>query len=198
MKKYLYFHLKTDSFIIRKRLLLCLLFSFFASSHFDRVNAEELSSPEYSIKAAFLLNFGKFIEWPPPPSGASPAFLDICILGKNPFGDALNSISEQAIQSRKVKVSSVNSVKDIHMIQNCDILFISRSEKEKVPEILRITDGYPILTVADQNGLAKLGVIINLITIDDKVRFEINLRSAKKAGFKLSSQLLKLATEISE
>jgi hypothetical protein len=182
-------------FKVAKRLLLCLIVLCGAAVDFDRATAKELSFPEYEIKATFLLNFGKFIEWPvTPPSSC----FHICILGANPFEDAMNSISGKTVRSLPIKVSYIASIKDFHTIEGCNILFISRSEKANLSQILQITNGHPILTVADHKDLAKLGVIINLVTIDDKVRFEINLRSAKSAGIRISSEMLKLATAILE
>jgi hypothetical protein len=177
------------------RLLLCLLLVCGASVHIGRATAKDFSSPEYEIKATFLLNFGKFIEWPvAPPS----SFFHICILGEDPFGGAMNLISGKSVRSLPIKVSHLESIKDFHTIENCNILFISHSEKGNFSEILEKINGQPIVTVADQKDMAKLGVMINLVTIDDKVRFEINLRSAKNTGVRISSEMLKLAIAILE
>lgn len=176
-------------------LLLYLLLACCAAGQPYRATAKELSFPEYAIKATFLLNFGKFIEWPP---AVPSSCFNICVLGEDPFGDAMNSVRNKSVRSLPVKVSYLESIKHVQTIENCNILFISRSERENMSEILQKINGHSIVTVADQKDMANLGVIITLVTINDKVSFEINLRSAKSAGLRISSDMLKLAAAILE
>lgn len=159
------------------------------------------SSPEYQIKAAFLYNFGKFVEWPahlPPPSGPADDFFRICILGDDPFQETIDSIKEQLVHNRAVRIGYPKAIQELESVQHCDILFISKSKTDELPENLRKIGNQPILTVTDQAATATSGAIINLRTVDTNVRFEINLKAASQAGIKISSQLLKLATRVIE
>lgn len=147
---------------------------------------------EYEIKAAFIYNFPRFVEWP---NGGdnnenerdAPA---ICILGEDPFEGAMESIQGRLIEGRKMTVSRVRSIKKA---ADCPILFISSSEKERIGEIIKAIGGSGILTIGDTEGFSRQGVIINFYTEQNKVRFEINIAAARRAGITLSSKLLKLA-----
>jgi hypothetical protein len=159
----------------------------------------ESSLPEYEIKAAFLYNFGKFIEWPPAePHPSGPDFFSICILGNDPFGKSMDAIQEKTIRGLRVKVFRAASIDELLDHSICRILFISPSEKEHLGAILSKIEGYPILTVADHEGAADSGVMINFDTLDERVRFEINLNAATKVGIRINSKLLKLAVSIKE
>jgi hypothetical protein len=143
------------------------------------------ASREYLIKAAFLYNFAKFSF---PDSGAP---LDICVFGEDPFGNALESIAGKTIRGRKVAVHRVAS---IEAGAACHLLFISESEATRLARILESLRGRPVLTIADMPEFARSGGIINLKTNrKEKVRFEINVTIAKRAGLKFSSKLLSLA-----
>lgn len=148
-------------------------------------------SREYRIKAAFLYNFAKFTRWPAESFRDSDAPLDICVFGQDPFGAALQSIAGKTIRGRKVAVHRVDSVE---AGAGCHLLFISDSEARRLTGILKSLRGRPVLTIADMPDFARAGGIINLKTNqDDKVRFEINVGTAKRAGLKISSKLLNLA-----
>ncbi len=149
------------------------------------------TSREYLIKAAFLYNFAKFTEWPAGtfPDGSAP--LDICVFGEDPFGAALDSIAGKAIRGRTVAVHRVASIEEGAA---CHLLFISASEATRLSGILQSLRDRPVLTIADMPDFARAGGIINLKTNEEeKIRFEINVAIAKRAGLKLSSKLLNLA-----
>ena len=149
---------------------------------------------EYEIKAAFIYNFVKFVEWPPDDtSNADP--ITIAVVGKDPFGDALDLIREKTIGVRKIVVKRFARVDDI---AKCQVLFISSSQHEQLPHILKVTKKWHVLTIGEVTGFAQSGGIINFIIVDDKVRFEINVDAAQRAGLKISSQLLKLASIVRE
>ncbi len=142
---------------------------------------------EYQVKAAFLLNFGKFVEWPD-----AKGDLEICVLGDDPFGSTLDeTVAGRSVGKRAVKTRRIGSVS---AAGGCSILFVSRSESGSVDTILSSLSGSPVLLVADLERFAKRGGMINFVESDKKIRFEINERAAKKAGLKISSQLLRLAT----
>jgi hypothetical protein len=150
---------------------------------------------EYHIKAAFLLNFAKFMEWPSHAFSDPSTPLTLCILGKDPFGDALKTIEGKIVKERKLVIKRTQSVEDI---KECHILFISTSEKENLSDILSRIKDMPILTVAETKNFCQSGGIVNFVLVKNKVRFEINVDAAKRTGLQISSKLLKLSKIIKE
>ena len=157
--------------------------------------AEDSASQEYKVKAAFLYNFTLFVEWPEEAFTGNDSPLTVCILGKSPFGDALDSLKGKTAKKRKLVIRQINRVEEMG---NCHVLFVSTSEKMDLPNILAAVKNQNVLTVSDMDRFAQTGGIINFITLEDKVRFEINLKAAQQARIKISSQLLKLARDIIE
>ncbi|NVM21789.1 MAG: YfiR family protein [Desulfobacterales bacterium] len=153
-------------------------------------NAESPPSREYLIKAAFLYNFAKFVEWPTEafPNDSTP--ITLCILGEDPFGDALESIKGKTIRGRDMVIRHVVRVEDL---EHCHILFVSASEEKRLPQILNTIRDKTILTVSDMNRFARRGGIINLVTVRSKIRFEINVDATDLVGLRISSKLLRLA-----
>jgi hypothetical protein len=148
-------------------------------------------SREYLIKAAFLYNFAKFTRWPADSFSDGSTPLRVCVFGEDPFGVALESIADKTIRGREVSVRRIESVE---VGTACHLLFISASEAARLPGILDSLRGRPVLTIADMPGFARSGGIINLKTNqNEKIRFEINVGIAKRAGLRFSSKLLKLA-----
>jgi hypothetical protein len=149
------------------------------------------SATEYQVKAAFLFNFAKFVEWPPDafPSGDAP--LQICVLGQDPFGrDFEQLIVEKTVNGHRLEVAHPEGVPQARA---CQILFIASSEKQRLREILQGLKGASVLTVGDTEGFAKMGGIINFVLDDNRVRFEINQKAAELAHLKLSARLLTVA-----
>jgi hypothetical protein len=150
----------------------------------------QAQSKEYQIKAAFLFNFAQFVEWPPAVLENTNAPFRIGVLGDDPFGSALNQIVQgETIDSRKIVVQRSNQIDDL---KNCQMIFVSRSEKNHVAEILSALDSKPILKVSEVEGFAQHGGSINFYLEGSKVRFEINPDSARRDHLKISSQLLSL------
>jgi hypothetical protein len=157
--------------------------------------AEESASQEYRVKAAFLYNFILFVEWPAEAFARSDSPLTICILGKSPFSDALDSLRDKTVKKRKLMVQQISTVQEIG---SCQVLFISASEKMHLLTILAAVKNQNVLTVSDLERFTQAGGIINFVALDDKVRFEINLKAAQQSRIKISSQLLKLARDVIE
>ena len=153
------------------------------------------SLQEYQIKAAFLYNFAKFVEWPAAAFKDAQSTVTLCILGNDPFGDALDSLREKTIEGRRLVIRRVSKIEEA---DRCHILFVSASEKESLSHILKVIRSWNVLTVGDTKGFAESGVMINLISIENKVGFEINLAAAEHASLKISSKLLKLGKIIKE
>ena len=148
------------------------------------------SSVEYRVKAAFLYNFTKFVEWPANDEKKEKPFR-IGILGKDLFGGEMEALAGKAVNDRLLEIQRFPGWDD--RAATCDILFISSSEEKNLPEILRRLNRVPVLTVGDTVGYAARGLMINFFMEDNKVRFKINLKQAKQAGLQISSRLLKLA-----
>ena len=168
-------------------LLLALLLAAPAAGRADATAAE------YDVKAAFLYNFTKFVDWPPSAFHDDRSSLRLCVLGEDPFGGSLQTFVKEEVAGRKVTVLRSGWMSDP---SGCQILFVSRSEEERLTEILAAVRGAPVLTVGDMEGFLEKGGIINFILQGSKVRFEINQESAELAGIKISSKLLRLATRV--
>ena len=153
---------------------------------------QESPPSEYRVKAAFLLNFAKFVEWPPEAFTDKASPFIIGVLGQNPFGNDLEqTISGKTVNDRALQIRE--KVQTITEATNCHILFISTSEKKRLPEIFDGLRGTRVLTVGEMDGFTKSGGAINFVMEGNKIRFEIREEAAKKAGLKISSKLLSLA-----
>jgi len=148
---------------------------------------------EYRVKAEFLERFTRFIEWPDdsPLKDPEKTFC-ICVTGKNPFGGYLQEMAQQVkIKGKPVEIHQIEQL--TAELPKCQILFIARSEKDKLADILKLTEDKPILTVGDTDGFAEDGVLMNFFTSGSYIRFEVNIDRAEKSKLKFSSRLLKLA-----
>jgi hypothetical protein len=149
---------------------------------------------EYHVKAAYLANFGRFVEWPPQPAAAEGQPFNVCVLGDDPFGPALDAaLAGEAINRAPLRARRIAKPRDA---SNCRILYISLSEDTRLKPILADLGSTSVLTVSDIPQFAKRGGMIELVLVKDKVRFEINMAAAEHAGLTLSSELLKLATAV--
>jgi hypothetical protein len=145
---------------------------------------------EYQIKAAFLFNFAKFVEWPPQAFADANTPIVIGVLGKNVFGNDLEkTIRDKKVNNRGFKFEKLTSISEA---TNCHILFISSSEKD-VPKVIEGLHNASVLTVSDTDGFIQAGGMINFLLEDAKIRFEISDEAAKKAGLQISSKLLSLS-----
>ncbi|MEE8400109.1 MAG: YfiR family protein [Desulfobacterales bacterium] len=166
-------------------IIICVTLSSWTSAH-----SESAPDREYLIKAAFLYNFARFVNWPDDafPDAHSP--LSLCIVGKDPFLDALKTIKGKTIRGRKLEITHLARIENL---EQCHMLFISASEEHRLPEILDTLREESILTVSDMSRFALRGGAIHFITVSSKIRFEINVDATDTVGLKISSKLLKLA-----
>ena len=148
------------------------------------------TAPEYTVKAAFLYNFAKFVEWPAGAFSGSTSPIVIWVLGEDPFGDALGSLKGKTANGRPIVVRYAANLGEL---ERCHLLFVSASEKANLPKILQTTKGWSILTVGDMNGFAQDGGIINLVNEEQRIRIEVNMEAAQLSRLKISSKLLALA-----
>jgi hypothetical protein len=151
------------------------------------VDAEASVHGEYEVKAAFLYNFAKFIDWPP----LDDAQFTVCVFGRDPFGRALDPIEGKTVGGKTVAVRRLERAAAMDL-KTCRILFIATSEEAQVAHILELSRGSPMLTVGDTDGFARQGVMINFYLEQEKVRFEINPRAAAEVGIRPSAKLLQL------
>jgi hypothetical protein len=151
--------------------------------------SESTNYNEHQIKAAFLFNFAKFVEWPESSFKDKQSPLVLCILGEDPFGESIDLFGGKTVESRRFMVKRITRGEGL---EKCQILFISDSEKESIPKVLKAVRQRSILTVGDMKGFAQSGGIINLIETSKKIGFEININAAEQARLKISSHLLKL------
>lgn len=157
------------------------------------IRAEEPEFSEYEIKAGFIYNFTKFIEWPNETFPDAKKAMTLCVVGADPFGNALGALDDKTAQNRKLEIKYTGRSKDL---KTCNILFISASERENLSQVLEMLKGSATLTIGDTRGYAQQGVMINFIMDQNKIRFEINTESARRAKLTISSKLLKLAKAI--
>jgi hypothetical protein len=148
--------------------------------------AAVLAASEYDVKAAFIHNMAKFVEWP----GASEGPQQLCILGEDALAEAARMLQGQPIGRGTWDLPAVSARGNF---QQCRVLFIGASEAPNLRRILDGVKGRPVLTVGDSEGFAAAGVMVNFYLEQNKVRFEINPDAANRAGLKFGSQLLKLA-----
>ncbi|HEY1794151.1 MAG TPA: YfiR family protein [Opitutaceae bacterium] len=149
------------------------------------------AATEYQIKAVFLYNFAEFVDWP---AGSFPdpqAPLVIGILGDDPFGSMIDeAVKGERVSGRPIVIRRFRTASEI---SGCQILFISRSEKDRLPEIMRDIRDMSVLTVSDADGFSRAGGMIRFIMENNKVRLRINPQAAKQARLSISSKLLRPA-----
>lgn len=153
-------------------------------------------SKEYQIKAAFLFNFCRFVEWPETAFQNTNDPMVIGVLGTDPFGEALDEIVKgESVNGHPVTVARYRSLNELG---HCHILFIGKNEESHLAQIFRTMAGSPTLTVSEINNFARDGGIVRLYTgSENKVRLRINVDNARAAGLKISSKLLTVSETIS-
>ncbi len=171
------------------KLLKLIIFLFLLSS--SLISHAAPIAKEYQIKAVFLYNFANFIRWPYSAFTHYQAPFNICILGDDPFQEGIDVMVEnEEVKGHIVKVQRLN---DIVNVDNCQILFISQSEKFYLYQILFSLQQRPILTVSDINNFVTQGGMIQFFKQSRRVRFYIAIDTLKEAGLKASVNLLRIA-----
>jgi hypothetical protein len=153
--------------------------------------AQEAKPGEYEVKAIYLYNFGKFVQYP---AGSGAEGFRICVLGRDPFGATLDrTLANETIEGKPLQAKRIDKIEDVG---DCRILFISSSEDSQLKRILAALQSKPVLTVSEMPEFCNRGGMVQFVVQEKKVRFEVNPTAAEKAGLMLSSQLLKIATEV--
>ena len=149
---------------------------------------------EYQVKAAFLYKFASFVEWPGDAFSQTGGTFVIAVVGDDPFGSHLEkTVDGKTIDGKKILIKRFKRAGDM---QTCHILFISRSETGKIPQILDRLGKSSTLTVSDTGQFLQRGGMINFIIDDKKVKFEINPDAAERTRLKISSKLLSVAIRV--
>jgi hypothetical protein len=167
-----------------------LLFSFVLVFWMGRTSLLAEPVSPYQLKAAFLYNFIKFVEWPQTPTSPREPYV-VAVLGKDPFGPNLDELFRgKTVNGRPVVIKRLVSGEPI---AGCHVVFISSSERRRLAQILQQARATSALTVADMEGFAESGGIVEFVTEGNKIRFEINIEVARASGLKIHSTLLNLA-----
>ncbi len=148
---------------------------------------QQRQQKEYDVKAAFIFNFIKFVQWPEEDDIPGWRF---CVVGTDRFGAAIDDLSRKTVKEKKITVKREESVA---ALKHCHVLFIGSSEWQRLKSILTGVREYRVLTVGDTEDFAHRGVMINFYLEEGKVRFEINMDAVRRANLKIDSKLLRLA-----
>jgi hypothetical protein len=151
----------------------------------------EAALTEYQVKALFLMNFTKYVDWPASAFAGTNTPITIGVYGENHFGDDLQKVvAGRNINGRSIVIRQITSTNDL---AGCQVLFISRSAEKTEGEILVEIKTLPVLTVGETGQFIEQGGIINFAMKDGKIRLEINLEAARLANLQISSKLLSVA-----
>lgn len=173
--------------LVERVLLIALVIS--CLSYGNLAFAQEGQPTEAQVKAAFVYNFGKFVEWPSDRFGGR--YFIIGIYGDDDFAQVLaNVVAGKFIYEKPVAVKRFSKMEDI---AGCHILFVGYSAKDNLTKLFNFVHKIPVLTVSDMQGFADRSGMINFRRVGNNIRFEINVNAAQQTGLKISSQLLKLA-----
>jgi len=149
---------------------------------------------EYQVKAAFLFNFVKFIEWPAESFRENGGRIRLCVLGEDPFGPELERIvAGKSVNGHALEVVHLNQA---GRSSHCQMLFVGSAQAGVLRKALTDLRGESVLTVGESPEFIRQGGAIRLFLLDNRVRFDINLEAADQAGLKISSKLLALAQSV--
>lgn len=144
------------------------------------------SSREYQLKAAFIFNFIKFVEWP---SSSGP--LQVGVLGDDAFLPELKKLEVKTVGTRPIKVTAL---KDLSQVRSCQAVFTS--DPVTAQKLIKAVEGLPVLTISDAPGFSEKGGGITLMASKNRIRFAINTGTLEKSSLRASSKLLGLAEKL--
>lgn len=166
-------------------------FGLLACAAWGHAASTEPRPGEYEVKAAYLYNFAKFVEWP---AAAKRDVFVIGVLGRDPFGPVLDhAVAGKTVGDRKLVVRRFS---DPNQVDDVDVLFIASSEAGRMSEVLRQLEGTPTLTVGETDEFVGRGGMVGFRVRDDVVRFDVDLDQSARAGLKVSSQLVRVARRV--
>ncbi len=171
--------------------LVCTAFITILAVAAEPAAAQSETLGEYQVKAAFLYNFAKFVEWPASAFPNETAPFVIGVLGEDPFSKDLDLITKgKIVQGRSIIVRRFHDTSDLAV---CQILFISSSERPHLKDIFKALERANVLTVGEMDRFIQWGGTVNFFLLESKIRFEINTAAVDRSGLKISSKLLSLA-----
>lgn len=148
---------------------------------------------EPDVKAAFLYNFTRFVEWPAG-AGVSSQPFRLCLIATD---EVLKRSIERTVAGEQVNGRRLLVIEpELHELSQCQIVFVGRNGASRVPRILSAVRGLPVLTVSDTADFAKQGGMIGFLLVGNNVRFNVNVGSAERAGLRVSANLLRVASSI--
>lgn len=160
-------------------------------------SGEDTLLDEYQVKAAFLYNVMKFVQWPAAAEVDRTSAWRFCVVGTDPFGEPLDrAIANRQVQGRSLVVQRFGPGAEADEVARCNLLFLSVSERERTATLLAALGDAPVFTVAEWEGFTLRGGILELLIVDGKLAFVVNQRAADARGLRISSQLLKLAKNV--
>jgi hypothetical protein len=158
------------------------------------LHAQNPKPTDYDVKAAYLYNFGRFVEWPAEVTAAQSGHFTVCVLGQDPFGPSLDTtLAGETIGGKGVVAKRISNPQES---DDCRILFLSPTEGGHLKKIVAELDKKAVLTVSDIPQFAQLGGMIQFVLEGKRVRFEVNLAATQRAGLTLSSEVRKVATTV--
>jgi len=157
--------------------------------------AQDATVSEYQVKAAYLYNFAKFVEWPAESFSSASSPFQICIFGADPFGEALRNLTRgKQVNGRSFEI--LDGVTAAAQAGSCHILFVSTSATRQFQAILQTLQGRSVLIVGESEGFVQRGGMINFVLEGGRVQFEVNRKTAEQAGLKISAKLLSVAKQV--
>jgi hypothetical protein len=145
----------------------------------------------YRVKAAFLVNFVRFTEWPADALGPPGAPIVIGVLGLNPFGDDLvNAVRDRTLHDRPVRVINIATREEF---ESCHVIFVTADDHLRWDPLLLALRDRPVLTVGEEPHFARDLGLVGFFLEGERVRFEVNLQATERAGLRMSSRMLTLA-----
>lgn len=146
---------------------------------------------EYQVKAVFLFNFARFVDWPAVTFVSASAPFTLCVYGDDPFGPDLDAVvNGESIGGRAIVVRRLRELRDV---AQCQIVFIARSADRELESVVAAVDRRATLTVSDLEGAARRGAMVRMLTVNGKIRLRINVEAVRAAHLSMSSNLLRAA-----
>lgn len=179
--------------MLSSSVLLCLLIVF-SLSVFVPVHASDISK-EDKIKASYVFNFIRFIKWPKTVLDNNAKPINVCAINRNNhFSKAFQPVISKVVNGHPLEFHRITN---IEQVSHCHLIYIDQAEKNNLDNLLPIVNKHKILSISDIKTFCAQGGIIGMVNKKGKIRVEINLDVAREAGFKISSNLLEVATIVS-
>ena len=160
----------------------------------------KVTASKEALEAAYLYKFLYFITWPPTAKNpdASDDSISICVVGDNPFGDLLSHIEGKTILKgkKRIKICQAGSIKEFESPDICQLLYLALDDREAIKAVLKLVRDLPVVTVSNRKNFLDYGGIIRLLVKDGRLRWEINMKQARRVKLGISSQLLRNAIRV--